>query len=131
MLPLFTRDKFDICTDYACFRWLLEITDSSGRLMQWRMRLAEFDFEIKHNTRSLNAQADAISRLSTQGLTTENEETEIPCLSVSTPYPVTRKKDEVKEEKEEQVFEDEEVSCLDIIVANLTDVDEFLSKIGT
>eukprot|EP00171_Calliarthron_tuberculosum_P017717 IDg17717t1 len=77
------------------------------------MRLAEFDFEILHKKRSLNTQADAISRLSTQCHTTEHEETEIPCLSLSDTYSETRKGEEVTEEP---AFEDEAVNSLDIIV---------------
>eukprot|EP00171_Calliarthron_tuberculosum_P018187 IDg18187t1 len=98
--PYLLGEKFDICNDHAYLRWLLEITEHSERLMQWRMRLAEFDFEIQHKKGSLNTQADAISRLSTQVRTTEHEETEILCLSVSNLYPGTRKEDDVTEEQE-------------------------------
>eukprot|EP00171_Calliarthron_tuberculosum_P020874 IDg20874t1 len=115
MPPLLTWGKFDICTDHAFLRWLLEITDSSGRFMRWRMRLAEFDIEILHKKGSLNTQADAISCLSTQGPTKEREEAEIPCLSVGDTYPETRKEEEVTEEP---AFEDEAANSLDIIVAN-------------
>eukprot|EP00171_Calliarthron_tuberculosum_P019974 IDg19974t1 len=53
----------------------------------------------------------------------------IPCQTVSTLYPVAWKKDEVTEEKEEQLFEDEEVNSLVILLANLPDEDEFPSQI--
>eukprot|EP00171_Calliarthron_tuberculosum_P008360 IDg8360t1 len=83
------------------------------------MRLAEFDFEILHKKGSLNTQADAISRLSTQSHTTKHEEAEIPCLSLCDTYTETRKEDEVTEEP---AFEDEAANSLDIIVANLPEV---------
>eukprot|EP00171_Calliarthron_tuberculosum_P004259 IDg4259t1 len=117
-MPPLLGENFDIYTDHACLRWLLEITDPSGRLMRWRMRLAEFDFEI--------LQADAISHLSTQGHTTEHEEAEMPCLSLGDTYPETQKGEEVTKEP---AFEDEAVKSLDIIVANLPDAGEVPSQI--
>eukprot|EP00171_Calliarthron_tuberculosum_P006680 IDg6680t1 len=107
--------------------WLLEIADPSGRLMRWCMRLAEFEFEILHKKESLNTQADAISRLSTKGHTTEHEEAEIPCLSLCDTYLETRKEEEVTEEP---AFEDEAANSLDIIVPNLPDLDEVPSRIA-
>eukprot|EP00171_Calliarthron_tuberculosum_P009606 IDg9606t1 len=89
------------------------------------MRLAEFDFEILHKKRSLNTQADAIPRLPTQGHTTEHKEAEIPCLSLGDTYPETQKEEEVTEDP---AFEDEAANSLDIIVANLPDVDEVPHK---
>eukprot|EP00171_Calliarthron_tuberculosum_P019902 IDg19902t1 len=89
------------------------------------MCLAEFDFEILHKKRSLNTQADAISRLPTKGPTTEHEEADIPCLSLCDTYLEIRKGEEVTEEP---TFEDEAANSLDIIVANFPDIRSALNR---
>ena len=53
--------RFVVHTDHASLHWLLTIDDPSGRLMRWRLRLAEFDFEVKYKKGKENAQADALS----------------------------------------------------------------------
>ena len=40
--------KFTIRTDHDALRWLTTLTDSSGRLMRWRLRLSESDFTITY-----------------------------------------------------------------------------------
>ena len=40
--------KFTIRTDHDALRWLMTLTDYSGRLMRWRLRLSEFDFTIPY-----------------------------------------------------------------------------------
>lgn len=42
--PNLLSEKFDVNTDHAILGWLLTLTNSSGRLMQWKLRLAEFYF---------------------------------------------------------------------------------------
>ncbi len=58
----------------------MEIVDPTGRLMRWRLRLAEYTFEIHHKKGYLNTQADAVSRLPSDGHTAEHEDYCIPCF---------------------------------------------------
>ena len=74
--------KFTVNSDQASLRWLLEIAEPSGRLTRWRLRLSEFDFEVKYKKGKLNTHADALSRLQTSGGTTIQVDEEIPCFSV-------------------------------------------------
>ncbi len=62
-------------------RWLLEIAEQSGRLMRWRLRLSEFDFEVRYKKGKANSQADALSRLATLGETVVPVDEEIPCFT--------------------------------------------------
>lgn len=39
---------FDIYTDHACLSWLMKIVDPATRLVRWRLRLAEYRFNIRH-----------------------------------------------------------------------------------
>ena len=81
--PYLVGEEFDLHTDHSCLRWLMEINDPSGRLMRWRLRLAEYTFSIHHKKGYLNTQADAVSRLPSKGHTTEHEDYEVPCLLTS------------------------------------------------
>ena len=58
----------------------MNVTDPSGRLIRWRLRLSKFDFEIKYKKGKANSQADALSRLLTAGETTDEVDEEIPCF---------------------------------------------------
>ena len=44
----------------------MDIQNPSGLLMRWRLRLAEYEFEIKYKLGKLNTQFDALSRLYTE-----------------------------------------------------------------
>ena len=63
--PYLMYERFVVHTDNAALHWLLTIDDPSGRLMRWRLRLAEFDFEVRYKKGKANTQADALSRLDT------------------------------------------------------------------
>ena len=58
----------------------MNVTDPNGRLIRWRPRLSEFDFEIKYKKGKANSQADALSRLLTDGETVDAIDDEIPCF---------------------------------------------------
>ncbi|CDF36773.1 unnamed protein product [Chondrus crispus] len=76
--PYLYGEHFIVHTDHASLRWLMNVTDPSGRLIRWRLRLSEFDFEIKYKKGKANSQADALSRLLTQGGTVDEISDEIP-----------------------------------------------------
>ena len=44
--PYIEGTSFTVRTDHDSLRWLMNLTESSGRLTRWRLRLAEFDFAI-------------------------------------------------------------------------------------
>ena len=58
----------------------MNVKDPSGRLIRWRLRLSEFDFEIKYKKGNANSQADALSRLLTEGETVDEIDGDIPCF---------------------------------------------------
>ncbi|CDF36419.1 unnamed protein product [Chondrus crispus] len=78
--PYLYGEHFIVHTDHASWRWLMNVTDPSGRLIRWRLRLSEFDFEIKYKKGKANNQADALSRLRTAGETVDEIDDEIPCF---------------------------------------------------
>lgn len=60
-------ERFKNFKDHAALNWLLKIADPSGRLKNWRLYIAEFDFEVKYKTGKENEQAEDLSRLATTG----------------------------------------------------------------
>ena len=67
--PYLERTRFMVYTDHEALKWLLNLGDGEahGRLARWRLRLAEFDFEVAYKKGAKNTIADALSRLATEG----------------------------------------------------------------
>lgn len=57
----------------------MNVTDPSGRLMRWKRRTNEFDFEFLCKKGKADTQADALSRLRTLGDTVLDFDEDIPC----------------------------------------------------
>ncbi|KMQ86209.1 enzymatic polyprotein endonuclease reverse [Lasius niger] len=53
--------KFKIITDHKPLIWLFNVTDPGSRLICWRLKLEEYDYEI-HKAGRANANADALGR---------------------------------------------------------------------
>ena len=61
--PYRKGQKFTFRSDHDALRWLLILTDPSGRLMRWRLRLSEFDFEIHYRPGRVHQVPEVLSRL--------------------------------------------------------------------
>ncbi len=72
-------EHFVVNTDRAALRWLMEISDPSGSLIRWRLRLAEYSFNVKYKQAKLNCLTDAVSRIASTGHTVVEEDADIPC----------------------------------------------------
>lgn len=70
--------QFTVYSDQATLRWLPKIFEPNGRLVRWRMRLFEFDFNVQYKKKLLHTQADAISRLCSWEETTVPIDADIP-----------------------------------------------------
>ena len=60
--PYLYGRKFILHTDHHSLKWLMSISDPTGRLTRWSLLLQQYDFEIKHRPGTANANADALSR---------------------------------------------------------------------
>lgn len=58
---LFGR-KFKIVTDHKPLTWLFSIKDPGSRLVRWRLKLEEYEYEIVYKAGKINTNADALSR---------------------------------------------------------------------
>lgn len=59
---LFGR-KFIIETDHKPLPWLFSVKEPSSKLVRWRLKLSEYDYEIKYKKGTKNGNADALSRI--------------------------------------------------------------------
>ncbi|XP_024876800.1 NKAP family protein UM04995-like, partial [Temnothorax curvispinosus] len=48
--------------DHKPLEWLNSVSDPTSRLMRWRLKLAEYDYQIKYKPGKINKNADALSR---------------------------------------------------------------------
>lgn len=53
---------FAVHTDHSALQWFLSLTNPTGRLARWGVRLSSFNFEIKHRRGKDNVIPDALSR---------------------------------------------------------------------
>ena len=90
--PYIEGQKFVVRTDHDALRWLLTLSDPSGRLMRWRLRLSEFDFEIKYRPGRVHQVPDALSRLITPGSDPKPVDDEIPTFGDHNVLVTTRAK---------------------------------------
>ena len=55
--------KFTIVTDHTPLTWLWSLKTPNSRLIRWKIKLEEYDFEIKYKKGKENSVADALRRL--------------------------------------------------------------------
>ena len=61
--PYLYGKKFTIVTDHKPLTWVFSVKDPSSRLLRWRLKLEEFDYQIVYKPGVTNANADALSRI--------------------------------------------------------------------
>ena len=80
--PYLWGRHFKIFTDHQALRWVFLLDDPTGRLSRWRLRLQDFDFEVRYNRGTDNVVADAVSRLPTYGHLDVDPDVELPVFAV-------------------------------------------------
>ena len=61
--PYLFGKKFTVETDHNALTWLYKIKEPNSKLIRWKLKLEEFDFDIIHKKGKENAVADALSRV--------------------------------------------------------------------
>ena len=83
--PYIEGTKFLIRCDHKALKWILTTTAcTNNRLNRWRILLSVFDYDVEYKAGPQHAVADALSRLSTEGLDTGPISEEIPTVGVTT-----------------------------------------------
>lgn len=60
--PYLFGQKFKIITDHKPLTWLMNCKDPSSRLVRWRLKLLEYDYDIQYKPGKINSNADFLSR---------------------------------------------------------------------
>lgn len=61
--PYLFGQKFLVCTHHKPLTWLMNRKDLSSRLIRWRLKLLDYDYEIHYKPGKINANADFLNRL--------------------------------------------------------------------
>lgn len=69
---LFGR-KFTIITDHKPLEWINNLKEPNSRLMRWRLKLLEYDYNIVYKKGKENKVADALSRIEIHPIDNENQ----------------------------------------------------------
>jgi len=72
--------RITVRTDHECLCWIYRLTTGTGRLLRWRLRLAEIDFELKYKKGANHHLPDALSRIPTTSLDQKELDNDIPCF---------------------------------------------------
>jgi len=72
--------RFTVRTDHECLSWIYRLKTATGRLLRWRLRSAEFDFEVKYKKGANRHLPEALSRIPTTGLDQKELDDDIPCF---------------------------------------------------
>ncbi len=81
--PYLEGEQFTIHTDHAALRWLTEISDPSGELMRWRLRVLEFTYNVEYLKGVHYCQDDAVSRLHSAGHADVDIDEKLPCFTTA------------------------------------------------
>ncbi|KAL6427138.1 hypothetical protein ACFW04_008640 [Cataglyphis niger] len=60
--PYLYGRKFTLVTDHKPLMWFKNAQDANMRILRWRLKLAEYDYEVVHKAGKTNVNADALSR---------------------------------------------------------------------
>lgn len=77
--PYLFGQKFIIETDHRPLVWLSKLKEPNARLVRWRLKLEEYNFEIRYQKGKTNYVADALSRQEINAL--EDNESIIPQIN--------------------------------------------------
>lgn len=85
--PYLLGREFKIYTDHQPLTWLFNVKDPGSRLMRWRLKLAEYHYEVVYKPGKDNMNADALSRIGeVKIIRTRSRKNEGCIISASKPY---------------------------------------------
>ena len=61
--PYLYGRKFTVVTDHKPLTWIMNVKDPGSRLLRWRIKLEEYDYDVVYRKGALNINADALSRI--------------------------------------------------------------------
>ena len=86
--PYLEGSHFIVRTDHSALRWMMTLNDPTGRLMRWRLRLLEFDYEVVYRPGRVHQVPDYLSRLERNDEYESDVDDELPTFPVGKPATV-------------------------------------------
>lgn len=80
--------QLTVTTDHNALKWILNLTDLTGKLVFWRLRLSEFKFEVVHHAGTKHQASDALLRPRMTG----TDQTDLQIYSSTVHQPLKRPK---------------------------------------
>ena len=65
--PYLYGRKFTLVTDYKPLLWFKNAQDANMRILRWRLKLSEYDYDVVYKAGKTNVNADTLSRNPVQG----------------------------------------------------------------
>ncbi len=84
--PYVERTRFTVRTDHDALKWALCLAKAQRRLAKWRLRLAEFHFDVVYRPGVTHSVPDALSRVETTRGDQGALEDEMLCFPVEGPW---------------------------------------------
>ncbi|XP_039761835.1 uncharacterized protein LOC120634993 [Pararge aegeria] len=72
--PYLYGHKFTIVTDHRPLKWLFNCKEPGSKLVRWRLKLEEFDYEVMYKKGKINSNADTLSRYPVNPIIEENSD---------------------------------------------------------
>lgn len=84
LLPLYLEGfRLTVRTYHDELEWIINLTDSTGKLARWRLRLPEFEFYTVHFAVNKHQSIDALLRLESIGTDHLPIDDDIPVLYIT------------------------------------------------
>lgn len=119
--PYLFGNRFIIETDHNPLVWLYKIKEPNSRLVRWKLKLEEFDFDIQYKKGKENKVADALSRIEINA----NETEDLDVISIT---PNVDEVPEITDEDIQQIINSQSLDSLeDLQIDALEDLEEMLN----
>jgi hypothetical protein len=63
--PYLYGRKFTVVTEHKPLTWIMNVKDPGSRLLRWRIKIEEYDYDVVCRKGALNTNADALKRVKT------------------------------------------------------------------
>lgn len=83
--PYLFGQKFTIETDHNPLVWLYKIKEPNSRLIRWKLKLEEFNFDIVYKKGKENKVSDALSRIEIYANEVDDTFSQLPNVGEDTP----------------------------------------------
>lgn len=82
--PYFEASRFTICTNHSSLIWILNLSESFGRLAQWQLWLSKSNLDVVYHAATKDQTANALSRSLVNGANTTPLEDDLSLLAIET-----------------------------------------------